>query len=228
MKKLLAIAMALILPMIGMAQVNINAKGSVYMLNSLPVQNVTITSAKTGNTAISDTSGYFFIETCDKDILTIDAPPFMQNKLKIKYNKKKGTADAPDFALNFERKKSVLKQIIDKNYLDSKYYNEALFNLHIDKDYTKYADIETCIQTEFPSLRMEGGQLLSATAMSSTDYMLIIIDNQEASSINEIQLNAIEKMYVLKANQAAIYGPAAKNDVLVVKYKGGSDYDLDE
>jgi len=215
-----AAAMAVLLPLASMAQES-SVTGKLTLLKKYPVQNMKVTSSKTGDVSTSNTDGVFSIKTCDKDVLVIKCDPFKTVNYKVRIGKQ----DTINIDMAFPRKAIYLTQIMDEGYLAS-HYEDAYSALLFQKDYSKYNDIDQAISMELPSIRIVSPncyQLPGITAMSSNGYMLMVVGNRIVSSIQDIPTSNIEDIQVLKGAQATIYGLQGGNGVLVIKIKNTDD-----
>ncbi|MCQ2252533.1 MAG: hypothetical protein MJZ61_03685 [Bacteroidales bacterium] len=229
MKRLVSILTLMALPLLSMAQTTFTQRGRISILNNLPLQNIEVRSDKTGNVVRSTPDGQFAIETCDKDVLRIGNEIFMEQKFKVRAPKS-GEPESLYVPLNFFRNRETLRKIVDGGYLDPQMEAEAIANLAVQKDYSHYPDITTCLQVEFPSVKVVNlGCLISPSnlgmdAMGGDACMLLIVGNREVSDLQGVDLSSVESMQLLRSNAAAMYGSKAKNDVFVIKFKGAVNY----
>lgn len=229
MKRFIIAAIAASISMTGMAQETTTVTGKLTMLGDLPVQNMKVTSSITGDTAVSNKSGIFEINTRDKDIISISCYPFKPVKYKVKL----ATAikDSVKIGLTIPRKATLLTQVMDNGYLDTIYEQVAYGRLTFTKDWTKYTDISQAIAVEFPTLQLVRTgcyQMPGNTSPSGDGCMLAVVGNRpvDPSDLVAIPISNVEDIYILKGAQATVWGVRGSNGVLVVKIKN-TDSDLD-
>ncbi len=219
---IVAAAMAVLLPTASMAQNTQEVIGKLTMLKSFPVQNMTVTSSATGNTAKSNADGVFSLAIADKDILKVECPPFKP----VNYKVRAGKVDTIRIEMTFPRKPMYLTQIMDNGYLAAHYEPDAFAAMTFQKDYSKYNDIEQAISLELPSVRMaytDCYQLPGNTSVNNDGCMLMVVGNNVVNTIQDIPTSNIEDIMVLKGAQATVYGVQGANGVLVIKIKNTDD-----
>lgn len=214
MKRIIAAAaIAAMLPMASMAQNTQKVVGRLTLLKSFPVQNMTVTSTVTGNTAKSNADGVFSLQTVDKDVLKVECSPFKNVNYKVRL----GKVDTIRIEMTFPRKATYLTEIMDKGYLAPEYEPDAFSALTFQKDFSKYNDIDQAISLELPGVQIEGSDCYKLPG--NMGYMLLVVGNTVVSTIQDIPTSNIEDIMVIKGGQAAVYGVQGANGVLVIKIK---------
>ena len=199
------------------SQEKIRVTGIVTSFKTIPLRNVSIISSKTGDTATTDSAGFFSIQCMKKDVLRVSASGFIARKQKIK-----GL--------------SVYK--IDLIYRDDPAnFNEAVNNGHIAervlrdaitsgagtlvKDYSKYKSVYEAIAGEIYNVRVNGNMIVNTKLKSfdRTPEVLLVVDDKIVSDISYIGTEYIQSIEFIDDVGTALYGSMGANGVLKIKLK---------
>lgn len=194
-----------------------SVSGVVTSFKTIPLRNVTVTSLKAGESALTDSTGRFSVKCFTKDLLKISAAGFVEKKQQVKAE-------------------SLYK--IDLVYKDNvKNFNDAVSHGHIKdevlrkaifledgknaKDYSKYKTIYELIASEIYNVRVKGNTIVSTKRLSlnSNPVVLLVVDEKIVSDISYIEPVYVKSIEFIDDVGTTIYGSRGANGVLKITLK---------
>lgn len=189
-------------------------RGVVTAFEKYPLNNVSVRSMKTGNTAKSDSSGQFCIDCAGKDVLVFTAAGFLERKIRVK-KFRQITINLPyAFAEN------SFSDAVHNNHISAiKLENARNASLKKgQKDYRNYTSIFDIIQSEFSTLKVVGKEVhtVKTTSFSLSQQVLYVVDGMIISDISDISPMDVLKIEFVDNASAAEYGMRGGNGVLKI------------
>lgn len=194
-----------------------SANGVVTSFKTIPLKHVTVTSLKTGESAITDSTGRFSVKCFKKDVLKVSAFGFIEKKQKVTSG-------------------SIYK--IDLVYTDNvQNFNDAISHGHITeevlknavfakekknvKDYSKYKSIYDAIAIEIYNVRVTGNTIVNTQLRSfdRTPEVLLVVDDKIVSDISFIDTYYVKSIEFIDDVGTTMYGSMGANGVLKIKLK---------
>lgn len=190
----------------------LNIKGVITAFDKIPLNNVTIRSLETGNTAKSDSFGRFSLDCASKDIMIFTAAGFLERKVRLKKFKQIYINLKYAFAENsFDEavENNHIPELTLENALNG-YYNKG------HRDYRNYTSIYEIIQSEFSTLKVVGSEVhtTKTTSFYLSQQVLCVVDGMIVSDISYISPVEVVKIELIDDASAAEYGMRGANGVL--------------
>ena len=195
----------------------LNIKGVITAFDKIPLNNVTVRSLETGNTAKSDSFGRFSLECADRDILIFTAAGFLERKVRLKKFKQ------IYINLKYAFTENSFDDAVESNHISEQALENALNRFHNkgQRDYRNYTSIYEIIQSEFSTLKVVGTEVhtTKTTSFYLSQQVLYVVDGMIVSDISYISPIEVVKIEFIDDASAAEYGMRGANGVLKITLK---------
>ncbi len=197
--------------------------GQVFTFDSIPLVNAQVKVKSTKQVVTTDTIGLFSVGCNEKDVITVTANGFYNQKVKLESTikfaiinlKLKPGEKNRDIAIGYGH-------VTDRDKLN------AVANINSgDFDFSQYSNIYELIQGRFPGVQIINGEIIirGINSINSSSAALIVVDgvpadNSVLSAIPPVQVKSIN---VIKDGSSAIYGARGSNGVVLIETKKGGD-----
>ena len=184
----------------------------------------------TGKTVQTDSLGRFQLFCNPKDRLKIKADGFSTKKVKVKENIRMifVNLDLKKGENNFEQAARYVN--VGYGHVNSK---ELLYSVSTannkDIDFLNFSNVLDAIQGQFPGVSVANGEIFvrgtNTLTGSEGNAALIVIDGMitNSSDLNNIAVQDIRSIDVLKDGSASVYGSRGANGVVIITTKRGNE-----
>jgi hypothetical protein len=191
--------------------------GIVTSFKTIPLKQVTVTSLKAGESAITDSTGTFLVKCFTKDVLKISASGFIEKKQNVKA----GTTYMIDLA--YKDNVQNFNNAVSHGHISDEVLRKAVFAQESRniKDYSKYKTIYELITSEIYNLRVKGNTIVSTRRVSfnSTPAVLLVVDEKIVSDISYIIPEYVKSIEFIDDVGTTLYGSMGANGVLKITLK---------
>ncbi len=192
-------------------------RGIVTAFNDIPLNNVKISAFKSGDTAYTDSTGQFAIMSFNKDVLTISASGFAENKTRIRKNK------LYKINLVYRAKETSFNDAVNNKHIAESALRQAISPTSPGRgrDYSKYENIYTLISSEIYNVRVKGSSVVNTKIRSfdSSPQVLYVVDDRIVSDISYILPDDVKSVEFIDDVGTTIYGMQGANGVLKITLK---------
>jgi hypothetical protein len=192
-------------------------RGIVTAFNGIPLNNVTISALKSEDKAYTDSTGQFAIMTYNKDVLTISASGFAEEKIRIKKDK------LYKINLVYQAKANSYNDAINNRHITESALKQAInpASSSKGKDYSKYENIYDLISSEIYNVRVKGTSVVNTRIRSfdSSPQVLYVVDDRIVSDISYILTDDVKSIEFIDDVGTTIYGMQGANGVLKITLK---------
>jgi hypothetical protein len=199
------------------AQATREITGIVTSFKRIPLNNVRIHALKSGNTQVTDSSGWFNINCSDKDNLIFSASGFTEKKIKIS----KKTIYQVD--LNYIFSESSFEKAIQNKHIKPVVLEKLISenNKKKEKDYSKYTSIYELIDVEIYDVRVSGTSVYNnkIKSMNLNPQVLYVVDDKIVTDISYINPTYVKSIEFVDDVGATMYGVMGANGVLKITLK---------
>ncbi len=146
------LTVSILAPQVGYAQEGKMLSGRVTAFGEIPLNNVEITTSKTGQKTYTDSLGIFMISYSETDQLRFYAKGFEGRKVKAKKYKQ------ADIDLVYSNNQSSFEHATKNKHISKENLEMAMgkYPLKGEKDYGNYDNIYNLIQSEIHNVRVSG------------------------------------------------------------------------
>lgn len=188
---------------------------------TVPIKGVTVTAKANGNTAVSDSNGFFSIDIDRFDKLIVKTKPFLRKSILV---------EASDTAFYVMRLRLPIREdnsdkdvdvAVGYGYIAESRRTDAIQSVRAENNFDSYLDIWHLIEAKFNNIAINGGCVVVRGKSSILDgnCALFIVNGYEAKSIDHIHPTDIKEISLLKDGAAAIYGSRGGNGVFIINTK---------
>jgi hypothetical protein len=193
-----------------------SVSGIVTAFKTIPLNNVKVSSSKSGEIAYTDSTGMFSIKTSDKDILTVTASGFMKKKLKIQKEK------LYKIDLIYVNNLSNFNKVVSNGHLSDEVLRQAIISgsSGIQRDYSKYKSIFELVAGEFSNLRVNGTSIINTKRRSmGSQQILFVVNDRIVPDISFLIPDDVKTIEFVDDVGASLYGSKGANGVLKITLK---------
>jgi hypothetical protein len=191
--------------------------GVVTSFKTIPLNHVTVTSLKAGDSALTDTTGRFSVKCYNKDILKINASGFIEKKQKVR----KQSIYKIDLAFNDNVEN--FNNAVSHGHIQDEVLRDAIFSEGSKniKDYSKYKSIYDLIASEIYNVRVNGNTIVNTKIKSfdRTPEVLLVVDDKIVSDISYIDTEYVKSIEFIDDVGTTMYGAMGANGVIKITLK---------
>jgi hypothetical protein len=191
--------------------------GRVTSFKTIQLNNVKVTSEKSGEVVFTDSLGRYSIKCADKDILRAFASGFNEEKNKV------GKGSVYDIDLVYTDNVKNFNDAVSHGHISAASLKDAIFKEESKntKDYSNYKSIYELIASEIYEVRVNGTEILNKKVKSfdSTPEVLLVVDEKIVRDISFINPNYVKSVEFVEDVGATMYGSMAANGVLKITLK---------
>lgn len=198
--------------------------GFVTTLDSIAVVNAEVKVLSSKITALTDTVGFFKVNSLLKDKIKISAKGFYSQKFKVD-----GNTEVASINLMFKPGEKNIDIALGYGHISNKDKSYATTNIKNDDkfEFSKYSNMIELIVNSSPSITISNGGIIirGASSLNASSAALIVIDGIDAgmSQLTELSPINVRSVDILKGGSAAIYGVRGANGVVIINTKRGGD-----
>ncbi len=199
------------------SQENILVSGIVSCFKQIPMNNVKVSAAKSGEVTYSDSLGRFSLKCFEKDVLLFSAAGFESRKVKVGKDRtiitdlmyKDNPANFNEAVRNRHIEEDVLRKSIDD------------YNLRNAKDYSKYNTIYELISSELYDVSVKGTSVYNKKirSMDSNPQVLYVVDEKITSDISYVNPTYVKSIEFVDDVGATMFGSKGANGVIKITLK---------
>ena len=212
--KLILLPILLPLSIFLAGQHKVTIRGVVTAFEKYPLNNVSIRSLETGDTAKSDSFGRFSLDCAGKDVMIFTAAGFLERKVRVKEFKQ------IYINLKYAFTESSFDDAVENNHISERALENALNGYHNkgQRDYRNYTSIYEIIQSEFSTLKVVGTEVhtVKTTSFYLSQQVLYVVDGMIVSDISYISPMDVLRIEFVDNASAAEYGMRGGNGVLKI------------
>lgn len=211
------------------ASKNITITGFVVDAKQNPVQNAVIFIDKVKTNSVTDSKGYYKIKT-NRKARGIMVFSIFDGYLKDTINGRISI----NFTLTGESKESNQKSVINDNETVNTGYGTAKKADLTDKinkidgqnqRFAAYQDIYDMLRGSVPGVEVNGKEIKirGTTSLNVITEPLFVVDGVIVKSIENISVQIVKSIEVLKGPAASVYGTRGSNGVIIITLISGRD-----
>lgn len=198
--------------------------GRLTLFNTFPLSNVEVRARRAKVTTKTDTSGLFYMEALERDVVQIKDRVFQPASLRLT-----GKEKFLEINLIFKDTPRNRRLAVENGYISEEDLLYGLTHLQDENnDYCNYNDIFSLIRHQFPEVdvrRTSGGEMgvymnRGQKSLVLETNALYIVDGARLNSISHINPCEVSKITLKKGGAAAIYGAGSRNGAVVIETKG--------
>jgi len=194
-----------------------SVSGVITAFQTIPLNNVKVSSQKSKEVVYTDTTGIFKIKSTNKDILTISASGFVNRKFKVhEDNFYKIGVDYIDNVTNFN-------EAVSHGHISEDLLRKGIFSVieKTRKDYSKYKSIYELIASEFYNLRVNGTTVNNTKrrSMGGSLQVLYVVNDRIVPDLSFVLPDDILKIEFIDDVGATLYGMSGANGVIKITLK---------
>jgi TonB-dependent SusC/RagA subfamily outer membrane receptor len=196
-------------------------EGRVTTFEDYVLNKVSVSAKKSGNEAISDSSGYYTIMCNEKDKLVFEANGFYKEKVNLK---KVDPGDSVNVNLKLRNGDKNIEVATGFNHIDKDKLTHAIQTVKSGDDFSNYDSVLDIIEDKFTGLRM-GGIAPRGRNTFGDGAPLLVVDGSVAQIdfIKNIPTTQVKSINMLKgASASARYGSRGMNGVIVIETKNAT------
>ena len=194
-----------------------SVSGVITSFKTIPLKQVTVTSLKAGESAITDSAGTFSVKCFTKDVLKVSAYGFFEKKQKIK------AGSVYKIDLVYKDNVKNFNDAVSHGHISDEVLRKAIFSQESKniKDYSKYKTIYELIASEIYNVRVKGNTIVSTKRLSlnSTPVVLLVVDEKIVSDISYIEPGYVKSIEFIDDVGTTLYGSMGANGVLKINLK---------
>jgi len=194
-----------------------SVSGIVTSFRTIPLKNVTVTSLKTGESVVTDSTGMFSIKCLNEDVLKVSASGFLEKKQKIK------SESVYKIDLVFNDNVKNFNDAVSHGHISEEVLRNALFAQESKnaKDYSKYKTIYELISSEIYNVRVKGNSIVNTKIRSfdRTPEVLLVVDDKIVSDISYIETHYVKSVEFIDDVGTSMYGSKGANGVIKIYLK---------
>jgi hypothetical protein len=193
-----------------------SVSGIVTAFKTIPLNNVKVSSSKSGEIAYTDSTGMFSVKTSDKDILTVTASGFLKKKIKIQKEK------LYKIDLIYVNNLSNFNKAVSNGHLSDEVLRQAINSgsSGIQRDFSKYKTIYELVAGEFSNLRVNGTSVVNTKRRSMGSLQVLYVVNERiVPDISYLIPDDVKTIEFVDDVGASLYGSFGANGVLKITLK---------
>ena len=194
-----------------------SVSGVITSFKTIPLKQVTVTSLKAGESAITDSAGTFSVKCFTNDVLKVSAAGFFEKKQKIK------AGSVYKIDLVYKDNVKNFNDAVSHGHISDEVLRKAIFSEESKniKDYSKYKTIYELIASEIYNVRVKGNTIVSTKRLSlnSTPVVLLVVDEKIVSDISYIEPGYVKSIEFIDDVGTTLYGSMGANGVLKITLK---------
>jgi len=196
------------------AQESKTIRGRVTTFGEIPLNNVQITTSKSGQEVYSDYNGFFSISCTDKDMIKVFAPGFDSRRIKAK------KIDSLDVDLVYSNAPNSFKEATVNGHISKEVLEKAMskYPLKGEKDYSRYASIYEIIKTEIYNVNVNGTSITTTkpSSINSSQEILCVVNGMIHDDISFVLPSEVRSVKYLDGPGASRYGVRGGNGVIEI------------
>jgi hypothetical protein len=223
MKTKVIVPVLLLASVLVSAVVKVNAQdlrsvsGVVTSFRNIPLNNAKVFAGKSGEIALTDSSGAFTVKCLKKDILTVSASGFNVKKQKVRKD------SFYNINLAYEDNVKNFNDAVSHGHISGEALKNALLNTGPAnaKDYSKYKSIYEAISSEIYNVRVNGTTILNTKVRSfdRTPEVLLVVDDKVVRDISYINPDYVKSIEFIDDVGTTMYGAMGANGVIKITLK---------
>jgi len=194
-----------------------SVSGIVTSFKTIPLKNVTVTSVKTGESVVTDSTGMFSIKSLNEDVLKVSASGFLEKKQKVK------SESVYKIDLIFSDNLKNFNDAVSHGHISEEVLRNALFAQESKnvKDYSKYKTIYELIASEIYNVRVKGNSIINTRVRSfdSTPEVLLVVNDKIVADISYIDTHYVRSVEFVDDVGTSMYGSKGANGVIKIYLK---------
>jgi len=221
MKKSNLIAAILILFLIQgsaiLAQESRIIEGKVTTFGIIPLNNVKITTSKSGQEVYSDYEGNFSISCIEKDMIKVYASGFDAKRIKAK------KIESLNIDLVYSNNETSFNNAIKNRHVSKEVLEDAItkYPLKGEKDYSNYTSIYELIKTEIYNVNVSGTSITTTkpTSINSSQEIPCSVNGTIMEDISYIVPSEVKSIRYVNGPGASRYGVRGANGVIEISIR---------
>ena len=191
-------------------------EGYVFLNGKYRMNSIQIVSLLDQDTAFTDSSGYFQINTKPKDKLICTAEGFKTIRKRIGL---KDSLITISMRIEDESEDGIIN--IGYGYIKESDRANAINTIKNTGNFGYYKDINDLIVEKCPGVQQVNGELLirGKGTINSSSKPLYVVDGIPTSDVSFLSPNLVTSISILKGAAASIYGSRGANGVIVISTK---------
>lgn len=196
----------------------IELTGTVKCFNRYPLRNVSVTTGKSGQSILTDTTGRFRVLLAKGDKVTFEAGGFESFSIRPQ------NSDTVTINLVFRGRGKDKMVAIGNGYINKEDLTFAVNNLRQENnEYSNFSNIYDLLRGRFPGVEVintPGGpsiQIRGTNSLTLSGEPFYIVDGIPVDDISTIDPVNIKSVNVLKDAAAAYYGSRGTNGVILIE-----------
>lgn len=191
--------------------------GIVTCFKNIPLNNVKISAARSGNNVLTDPNGQFEISVLTKDFLHVTASGFIEKKVKT------GKSNLYKINLSYRDNESNFRAAIKNNHIGEDVLQKVIYmNASVKpKDYSRYENIFDLIDNEIYNLRVNGTSVTNykIRSFNTSPQVLYVVNDKIVPDISYINTVDVKSIEFIDDVRATLYGSKGANGVLKITLK---------
>ena len=215
------VLIAAILSLVAEGQIK-TVVGKITTFDSIPLIGAEVKAKGTKQTVLTDSTGYFSIQSNWNDKLRISADGFYDQNVDI-------GEKVRVVAVNLKPKQGKKERKYDIGYgeVSEKNRTSAVSNLNDDDtNFTRYKDMYDLIQGNFAGVQVQNGEVIirGTRSFNSGNGALIVVDGviNESDILRVLRPINIKSINIIKDGSTAVYGSQGANGVVLIETKNGT------
>lgn len=189
-------------------------RGKVTTFGVIPLNNVQITTSKSGQEAFSDYTGSFSISCIEKDMIKVSAAGFDSKRIKAK------KLDSLIVDLVYSNTQTSFNEATANGHISNTVLEDAItrYPLKGEKDYSHYGSIYEVIKTEIYNINVNGTSITSnkPSSITGSQEILCVVNGIIYDDISFIVPSEVRSVKYLDGPGAAKYGVRGGNGVIEI------------
>ena len=215
------VLIAAILSLVAEGQIK-TVVGKITTFDSIPLIGAEVKAKGTKQTVLTDSTGYFSVQSNWNDKLRISADGFYDQNVDI-------GEKVRVVAVNLKPKQGKKERKYDIGYgeVSEKNRTSAVSNLNDDDtNFTRYKDMYDLIQGNFAGVQVQNGEVIirGTRSFNSGNGALIVVDGviNESDILRVLRPINIKSINIIKDGSTAVYGSQGANGVVLIETKNGT------
>ncbi len=201
-------------------------KGKVVIWNDIPLANITITTKKSKQKTVSDSTGQFVISINKKDKLRFEADGFVNKRISVTPDDKSLTVKMTLISNNYSKESEIANHGF--RFIPKKYWATAISHIEAEvaTEMAGYTTVWDMIRGRCPGVVIRDNKCymregLSGSLNAQSVPAVVVIDGMKVSysTLEDLDINNVKSVTLLKGGAAAVYGGAGGTGVVAIKTK---------
>lgn len=213
---------AILMLLYGFALIGQNrvVNGYVTTLGNLHVANLKVSARNAGSAVSTDSTGFFFIVTNERDVLEFSSDVFKKRRVRINNR----LPDTLMVAIEFVDSPENRQIAVGYGYMNEKDIINSISQMDRKRnDFCQYSNVFDLIRGRFPGVQVVGGGrepeviIRGISSINLSSCALYVLDGVVVNAIGHISPCQISSISVLKDSSASMYGSRGANGVVVIE-----------